>query len=71
MNAGLPEWVASDSDHYVALAVQHASDPHRLAALRAELRQQVLASPIFDAARFAWHFEAALRGMWEQWCRPQ
>ena len=71
MNAGLPEWVASDRENYVALAVQHASDPHRLATLRAGLRQQVLASPIFDAARFARHFEAALRGMWEQWCHQQ
>ena len=71
MNAGLPEWVASDFDNYVALAVRHASDPHRLAALRSGLRQQVLASPIFDAPRFARHFEAALRGMWEQWCRTQ
>lgn len=71
MNAGLPKWVASDLDNYVALAVKHSSDIHRLATLRAGLRQQVLASPIFDAARFARHFEAALRGMWEQWCRTQ
>jgi protein O-GlcNAc transferase len=39
-----------------------------LAKLRAGLRQQVLASPIFDAPRFAVHFEAALRGMWQLWC---
>jgi protein O-GlcNAc transferase len=39
-----------------------------LARLRAGLRQQVLASPIFDAPRFAVHFEAALRGMWQLWC---
>jgi len=36
--------------------------------LRNGLRQQVLASPIFDAPRFARHFEAALRGMWRKWC---
>jgi predicted O-linked N-acetylglucosamine transferase (SPINDLY family) len=39
-----------------------------LARLRAGLRQQVLDSPIFDAQRFAGHFEAALRGMWQLWC---
>jgi predicted O-linked N-acetylglucosamine transferase (SPINDLY family) len=68
MNAGLPEWIASDHDDYVARAVAHASDLQGLAALRARLRQQVLASPIFDAPRFAKHFEAALREMWLTWC---
>ena len=68
MNAGLPEWVATDQDDYVARAVSHASNLECLASLRNRLRQQVLASPIFDAPRFARHFETALRGMWQQWC---
>ena len=68
MNAGLPEWVAADPDDYVARAISHAGDLHALALLRAGLRQQVLATPIFDAPRFAQHFEAALRGMWRKWC---
>ena len=68
MNAGLADWVASDPDDYVARAVSHASDLEGLAALRVRLREQVLASPVFDAARFAMHFEAALRGMWKKWC---
>ena len=69
MNAGLPEWVASSPDDYVARAVSHAINLERLAALRKGLRQQVLASPIFDAKRFAQHFETALRGMWQKWCK--
>lgn len=68
MNAGLPDWVASGADDYVARAVAHAADLPRLAALRSGLRQQVQASPIFDAQRFAPLFEAALRGMWSAWC---
>ncbi|MHB9117855.1 MAG: tetratricopeptide repeat protein [Burkholderiales bacterium] len=71
MNAGLPEWIAADADDYVARAMAHAGDLPRLADLRSGLRQQVLASPIFDAPRFASHFEAALRGMWTQWCDQQ
>ena len=67
-NAGLPDWIATDPDDYVARAVAHAADVRRLAALRAGLRQQVMASPLFDAPRFAHHFEAALRGMWQRWC---
>ena len=68
MNAGLPEWIASNADDYVARAVLHAGDLERLATLRCGLRQQVLNSPVFDATRFARHFEAALRGMWQKWC---
>ncbi len=49
MNAGLPEWVATDPDDYVARAASHAEDLQRLATLRNGLRQQVLASPITDA----------------------
>jgi predicted O-linked N-acetylglucosamine transferase (SPINDLY family) len=71
MNAGLPEWIATDADDYLARAVSHASDLGRLAALRNGLRPQVLASPLFDAPRFARHFEAALRAMWQRWCAQQ
>jgi len=68
MNVGLPEWIAADADDYVARAVLHAGDLQRLAILRNGLRQRILESPLFDAPRFAHHFEAALRGMWVQWC---
>ena len=64
-NAGLGDWIAADDDDYVAKAVAHAADLGRLAGLRAGLRRQVLASPLFDAPRFARHFEAALWEMWE------
>jgi len=69
MNAGLPEWIAHNAEDYVARAVSHASDLKRLALLRASLRQQVLASPLFNAERFAHHFEQALRNIWQHWCR--
>ena len=71
MNAGLPEWVAIDHQDYVARAVSHAGDLQTLASLREGMRNQVLASPIFDAPRFANHFEAALRSMWRDWCKQQ
>lgn len=65
-NAGLPGWIAADEDEYVAKAVAFASDLDALAELRAGLRRRVLASPLFDAPRFARHLEDALWGMWEQ-----
>jgi protein O-GlcNAc transferase len=64
MNAGLPEWIASDPDDYVARAVSHAGDLQSLAALRVSLRGRFLASPICDARQFAHNFEQALEEMW-------
>jgi protein O-GlcNAc transferase len=66
INAGLPEWVAADPDDYVARAARFASDLPALSALRTRLRDQVLASPLFDAPRFAGHFADALWGMWDR-----
>ncbi len=70
-NAGLPDWIAADEDDYVAKAVTFASNLEHLAALRAGLRQQVLASPLFDAPRFARNFEDALWGMWQRYQTQQ
>jgi len=71
MNAGLPDWIAADADDYVARAVAHAQNLNALAALRTSLRSHVLASPIFDAPRFAAHLEAAFRAMWVNWCEER
>jgi len=62
--SGLQDWVAIDEDDYVLKAVRYAENQNRLAELRSKLRQQVLASPLFDAPRFARNFENA---MWEMW----
>lgn len=68
VNAGLPDWVVDSTDAYVARAAALARDAEGLAALRGRLREQVLASPLFDAPRFAAHLEQALRGMWLDRC---
>jgi predicted O-linked N-acetylglucosamine transferase (SPINDLY family) len=57
---GLSDWVARDPAHYVELAVRHAGDVERLAGLRAGLRAQAVASPLFDARRFTGHLQDAL-----------
>lgn len=63
--AGLADWVATDVDDYVRRAVAFAADREALARLRARLREQVLASPLFDAPQFAVDLASALRGMRE------
>jgi len=67
MNAGLSDWIAENGEEYVAKVVLFASDLDKLASLRAGLRSQVLASPLFDAPRFARNIENALWEMWNQW----
>ncbi len=64
--AGLPDWIAGDEGAYVARAVAWGSELDRLARLRSRLRQQVLASTLFDAPRFARNLEDALIGMWDR-----
>ncbi|MDT3734800.1 MAG: tetratricopeptide repeat protein [Denitratisoma sp.] len=65
--AGLQDWVAHDEAEYVEKAVALTSDLDRLAQLRAGLRDQVLASPLFDAPRFAANLETALHEMWQSY----
>jgi predicted O-linked N-acetylglucosamine transferase (SPINDLY family) len=62
--AGLPDWIASTKAEYAAKAIAFANDLGRLSGLRSALRQQVLKSPLFDAPRFARHFEQALWQIW-------
>ena len=64
--AGLSEWVASTEDEYVELAVRYAKDREGLAQLRAGLREQVAATPLFDAQRFAPQLEDALFAIWNR-----
>lgn len=70
-HAGLPEWIASDREDYVARAVAKSGDLDGLNRLRQGLRQGIASSPIFDAPRFARQFEVALRGMWTKWCEQR
>jgi protein O-GlcNAc transferase len=69
--AGHPELVGRDVDDYVRIAVELAGDRERLARYHRRLREDLRASPLMDAPRFARHFEAALREMWRHHCRSR
>lgn len=62
--AGLHEWVATDQEQYLNIALGLASDRTRLAALRRELPQRLAASPLLDQRGFTRELEAALRFLW-------
>lgn len=56
---GLPELVTQSLADYEALAAALASDPQRLAQLRARLRETRASAPLFDSPGFTRHLEAA------------
>jgi len=60
---GLDELVVPDPEAYGALAAALATDPDRLATLRAAMRDRLAASPLLDGAGFARAVEAVLLGI--------
>jgi hypothetical protein len=74
-DAGLLDWICNNTDVYVAQAIAWASPGgnrrQQLSDLRAQLRPQLLASPLMDARQFAVDLDGALRGIWRAWCAKE
>lgn len=64
---GLPELVTPDLAAYEALALQLATDPARLAALRQKLQEQRDSAPLFNTPQFTAHLEQAYLQMVERY----
>jgi predicted O-linked N-acetylglucosamine transferase (SPINDLY family) len=60
---GMPELVTSTQDAYETLAVELATSPEKLAALKEKLDRQRGAMPLFDTQRYARHIETAYAEM--------
>jgi predicted O-linked N-acetylglucosamine transferase (SPINDLY family) len=67
----LPELITRNLAEYEALARHLATDPARLAAIRAKLAHNRLTTPLFDTDRFRRHLEAAYLEMWRRWQRGE
>ena len=65
---GRSEWVASNTEEYVAIARRLASDPAELGRICAGLRDAMQQSPILDHPGQARRFGAALEQCWADWC---
>lgn len=63
---GLPELIAEDTDEYVEQAIALARNAEARQSLNAALRTQRETAPLFDAARFTRHLEAAYRHIWRR-----
>jgi len=66
---GLDAFVATKQKQYVSIAADLAKSPARLEKLRAEQRDKLEASPLFDRKNFARSVEVAYRQAWAEWCR--
>ena len=63
---GHRDWVASDIDEYLDIAVRLANDPACLAAMRASQRERMQESQLCDTERFGETLGEAFRAMWRQ-----
>jgi len=69
--AGLPELVTATVAEYEELAYELATQPERLAAVKAKLAAQRETCALFDSARFARHLESAFTTMHERALRGE
>jgi len=65
---GREDWIARDEEDYVAKAVALAKAPDALAKMRQDQRARMAAGPLCDAKTHAADVEAAIRGLWRQYC---
>jgi predicted O-linked N-acetylglucosamine transferase (SPINDLY family) len=68
---GMPELVTENLRDYEKRALNLASDPARLTALRQKLADNRLTKPLFDTARFTRHLETAFIKMRDIWQRGE
>ena len=63
---GLDELITTSDEDYAELAYELATDPARLAAIRAQLEANRRTMPLFDSARFTRHLEAGYEQAFER-----
>jgi predicted O-linked N-acetylglucosamine transferase (SPINDLY family) len=64
---GLSELVATTPQAYEALAIELATHPENLAAIKSKLATNRLTTPLFDTQTFTRHIEAAYTMMYERY----
>jgi predicted O-linked N-acetylglucosamine transferase (SPINDLY family) len=64
---GLIELIASTPQAYEAFAIELATNPEKLAAIRRKLANNRLTTPLFDTQTFTRHIEAAYAAMYERY----
>jgi predicted O-linked N-acetylglucosamine transferase (SPINDLY family) len=63
----LPELITTTQEHYEALAIELASNPAKLKAIKNKLETNRLTKPLFDTPRFTKHLEDAYTKIYERY----
>jgi len=63
----LPELITTTQEEYEALAVELATNPERLKAIKEKLKSNRLTTPLFDTTLFTKHIEGAYTQMYERY----
>ncbi|MGA8611337.1 MAG: tetratricopeptide repeat protein [Xanthobacteraceae bacterium] len=64
---GLPEMIAETEEEYEKIAIELASDPAKLGAIRGKLARNRLTTPLFNTALFTHHMEGAYQAIYRRW----
>jgi predicted O-linked N-acetylglucosamine transferase (SPINDLY family) len=59
--------ITSSQEHYEALAIELATNPTKLKAIKAKLERNRLTTPLFDTPRFTKHLEEAYTKIYERY----
>jgi predicted O-linked N-acetylglucosamine transferase (SPINDLY family) len=68
---GLPELIATHAATYEQLALDLATNPDKLAAIKAKLAANRLTTPLFNTERFARHLESAFDKAYARYLRGE
>ena len=68
INFGLQDLICQSPEEYMAKTIAFAQQPEALRKTRVMMRTRMLHSPLLSEEWFTLKFEAALRGMWREYC---
>ena len=63
----LPELITTTQEEYESLAIELATNPNKLKAIKTKLESNRLTAPLFDTPRFTKHLEEAYITMYERY----
>jgi protein O-GlcNAc transferase len=63
---GLPEMIAQTEEEYEKLAIELATNPTKLAAIKSKLARDRLTMPLFNTALFTRHLESAYQAIYRR-----
>ncbi len=67
-SVGLDDFIAESKDGYVKIAVSWSKKMNELSALKGNVREIFLASPVCDAINFTLDLEKIYYEVWNDWC---